>query len=38
VNRAGDDGKVYGLGWSRLITRAEGDAALAAIAGRPACG
>ncbi len=38
VNRAADDGAVYGLGWSRLISRAEGDAALAAIAGRPACG
>ncbi|SPH18098.1 hypothetical protein DEA8626_01628 [Defluviimonas aquaemixtae] len=38
VNRAEDDGAVYGLGWSRLITRAEGDAALQAIAARPACG
>lgn len=36
VNRAAD-GKVYDLGWSRMISRAEGDAVLAALKARPAC-
>lgn len=36
VNRA-PDGQVYGLGWSRWITRAEGDAALTAIAAGTPC-
>jgi len=36
INRA-RNGKVYDLGWSRYVPRAEGDAALAAIAARPVC-
>lgn len=36
VNRA-PDGEVYGLAWSRWIPRAEGDAALAAIAAGSPC-
>ena len=36
VNRA-KDGKVYDLGWSRMISRNEGDAVLAALKARPAC-
>ncbi len=36
VNRA-PDGQVYGLGWSRYVPRAMGDAALAAITARGSC-
>lgn len=36
VNRA-ENGEVYTLGWSRAVTRAQGDAALAAISAAPPC-